>query len=159
MTRTAKSWLPVVLWMAVIFFMSTDFGSAAHTSRILEPLVRWFDPNASTDDLDWVHFLVRKTGHLSEYAVLALLLLRATRRSLQIDLSTWSWRAASLSLLIATAYAATDEFHQFFVPGRTPAVHDVLIDSAGATLALIMAFLWRPRFLFSLGGASVRAPS
>lgn len=137
-----KHWLPAILWMGVIFLMSTDAGSAAHTSKIIEPLVLWIKPDASRDQFEFVHFIVRKLGHLSEYAVLALLVLRASRRTLQLTPDKWSWRAAGVALLTAAAYAATDEWHQSFVPGRTAAVSDVLIDSSGALVGLSLVFLW-----------------
>jgi len=126
--------------MGVIFVMSTDIGSSTHTSRILEPIIRFVKPNASPEDFEFIHFIVRKCGHLSEYAVLALLNLRAVKRS-QCDAGRgWSWKAAGISLLIAAIYAATDEWHQSFIPGRTAALADVLIDSSGAFAGLALAF-------------------
>ena len=140
--RAHRPWLPVAVWMGFIFVMSTDLGSAAHTSRIIEPLILWIRPNASPEEIAQVHFLVRKLGHLSEYAVLALLALRAIRLSARPVSSRWSWARAGLALLIAAAYAATDEWHQSFVPGRTAALFDVLIDSSGASAGLTLAFFW-----------------
>jgi VanZ family protein len=122
--------------------MSTDVGSAAHTSRIIQPLVLWIKPNATEEEFELVHFLIRKLAHLSEYAVLGLLTLRAIKRSSPSISHRWSWRAAGIALIIAAAYAATDEWHQSFIPGRTAALGDVLIDSTGALLGLILAFLW-----------------
>jgi len=137
-----KYWLPAILWMGVIFAMSTDVGSSAHTSRIIEPLVLWIKPNASHDEFELVHSCIRKLGHLSEYAVLALLVLRAMRRTLLLAPGRWSWQAAGVTLLIAASYAATDEWHQSFIPGRTAALGDVAIDSCGALVGLTLIFLW-----------------
>jgi VanZ family protein len=128
--------------MTLIFVMSSDFGSAAHTSRIIEPLILWINPNASPETLAHLHFLVRKFGHLSEYAVLALLVLRAIRLTARPTLARWSWQRAGIALLIAAAYAATDEWHQSFVPTRTAAFDDVLIDSTGALAGLMLVFFW-----------------
>jgi VanZ family protein len=155
--RVFKLWLPVTLWMGLIFVMSTDVGSATQTSRIIEPLVLWIKPNASQEQFELVHFLVRKLGHLSEYAVLALLLLRAIRRSQCSTSHKWSWRAAGFALLVAAAYAATDEWHQSFIPGRTAALTDVLIDSSGALIGLALGFFWQ--MLPSLGLYSRTLPS
>jgi VanZ family protein len=140
--HTFKHWLPAILWMGVIFVMSTDAGSAAHTSKIIEPLVLWIKPNASQDEFELVHFIIRKLGHLSEYAVLALLVLRAMRRTLLLAPGAWSWQAAGVTQLLAAAYAATDEWHQSFIPGRTAALGDVAIDSSGALVGLMLIFLW-----------------
>ncbi|MBI2896077.1 MAG: VanZ family protein [Deltaproteobacteria bacterium] len=72
--------------------------------------------------------------HFVEYAILALLLLFALRRS-----STWSPRALALvAWIVAAAYGATDELHQAFVPGRYCSGYDWLADATGAGLAVFM---------------------
>jgi VanZ family protein len=124
--------------MAVIFFASTDFGAANHTSRIIEPLVRWAKPDATPEQIDLVHFLVRKTGHLTEYAILGLLSLRAFRKA-SPSLASQLLRPAAFALLLSFCYAASDEFHQSFVSDRTACFSDVLIDSSGALLSLAAA--------------------
>jgi VanZ family protein len=140
--RIYRHWLPVVLWMAFIFLMSSELGSATHTSRIIEPLVQWIKPDATPEQFEFVHFVVRKLAHLTEYAVLGLLVFRALKRSRRSPATKFSWQTAGLTLLIAAAYAATDEWHQTFVPGRTPAFGDVLIDSSGALISLLAVCLW-----------------
>ena len=142
MARTLKLWLPVVLWMTIIFVASTDLGSGEHTSRIIEPLLRWLLPNVTAEQLELGHHLVRKGGHLTEYGILALLLLRAVRGSWFPAPEVW-WRAAGIALLGAAAYAASDEFHQSFVASRGSSPVDVLIDSTGALLALLAVAAWR----------------
>ena len=129
--------------MGVIFVLSSSLGGADHTSRFLGPLLRWLMPHAAPETLLQAHFLIRKAAHLTEYAVLALLALRAVRRSMQPVVSGWSWKAAGLALLISAGYAATDEFHQMFVSGRTASAGDGLIDSTGAFAALAGAGLRR----------------
>ncbi len=133
MLRSFKPWLPVILWMGFIFTMSTSLGTSEHTSLIIEPLLKWLKPDITPEHLDLVHLVIRKCAHLSEYAVLGLLLLRALKQSRP---AIGQAKAVGVALLIAAAYASTDEYHQTFVPGRTPAVHDVLIDTTGAFLAL-----------------------
>ena len=129
--------------MGLIFTMSTNLGSSAHTSRLIEPLLRWLNPEMSPAAMARASFLIRKAAHLSEYAVLALLLLRAIRSSRRLAPGEWSWKTAGIALLVAAAYAATDEFHQSFVGARTASATDVLIDTLGALLALELAFLLR----------------
>src|SRR5258708_34005949 len=99
-----KHWLPVVLWMGFIFAMSSDLGSAEHTSRIIEPLVLWLKPDASPEQFELVHFLVRKCGHLSEYALLAFLILRAINFSGSFVTNKWSWQTPATSLRTAAVY-------------------------------------------------------
>jgi len=132
--------------MAIIFLISTDLGSAAHTSQILVPLLRWVNPDISPTAIDLIHTIIRKGGHLTEYAILALLSLRAVTRSgahRQTPSREWSFRAAGIALLVAGLYAATDEFHQSFIPSRTASIYDVMIDTSGAFVALSVVFLWK----------------
>jgi VanZ family protein len=127
-------WLPLLLWMAVIFTASADANSVAHTSTLLEPLLRWLMPDISTGAVESVRWFIRKGAHVTEYAVLAWLWWRALRGGRAAQ--PWSWRTAGLALLFSAFYAATDEFHQLFVSGRSGTVWDVLIDTAGAALGL-----------------------
>ncbi len=124
----------------MIFAASSDAGSSQHTSRVLVPLVRWLFPRLSDDAVHAVVFTIRKGAHLSEYAVLAALLWRALRSVRQPDTVAWSWPQAGLALGLAALYAATDEFHQTFVPSRQGSVWDVLLDTGGACLGLMI--LW-----------------
>jgi VanZ family protein len=147
MHRFVRAFWPLAVWLLVVFCMSTDFGSADHTSRILVPLLHWLNPTISDAAVERVHFFVRKAGHVTEYAILALLLLRAVRLSRATPVTHWSWPTAGLALLASAAYGATDEFHQLFVPSRGPSVHDVMIDTGGALLGLFLAFAWNRRRL------------
>lgn len=122
--------------MGFISLMSTDVGSAEHSSRILEPVLHWLKPNASVEDFNLVHLLARKAAHLTEYAVLGLLVFRALRLSCPTLVRRSAWSVGVAALMVAAAFAGIDEFHQSFVPGRTPAVTDVLIDTCGAALGL-----------------------
>ncbi len=138
-------WLAAVVWMALIFRGSGDGLSAAHTSRWLEPLLRWLlGGGVSAEGIEWAHFLVRKAGHVSEYAVLAVLLWRALRPpSPRATRTFWPGRTGWLAVGIATAFAASDEFHQAFVPSRGASVADVCLDGVGATLGVLGLAAWR----------------
>jgi Predicted integral membrane protein len=83
--------------------------------------------------LDTTNFIVRKTGHVSEYAllgVLALLVLSSYKKTL--------FSRALISLMICALYAASDEFHQIYTSGRTPLFTDVLIDIAGSAAGIFI---------------------
>ena len=69
-----KYWLPVFIWLGVIFAGSTDIFSTEHTSHYLVPFLRWLHPQISISTIATIHFALRKLGHLTEYAVLAALL-------------------------------------------------------------------------------------
>jgi len=119
--------------MALIMMFSTNSFSAEHTSGIVVPILKWIAPWLRPDELEFVHGLIRKLAHPTEYGVLGLLWFRA----LGSDRKTALWTATAASLLICVAWAALDEWHQSFVPSRTASVVDVAIDSGGALLALI----------------------
>jgi VanZ family protein len=76
-----------------------------------------------------------KGGHSIGYAILGAALLRAVAGG---RLSGVTWRRAAATVVLATLYGVSDEFHQSFVPGRTPDVHDVLADFSGAAIAVTL---------------------
>ncbi len=126
---------PVVLWLALIFFASTSEFSASNTGALIQPLLRWFFPHISDQRVLFIHFLVRKAGHFTEYAVLALLAARAFQASSHVTLRRFWFLAA---LLLVTAYALSDEYHQRFVSSRTASIYDSMIDIAGGLTALCL---------------------
>ena len=135
-----KYWLPVLIWLGVIFIGSSDLMSAEHTSRIIEPFLRWLRPDISPEAIAQIQFVVRKAAHVTEYAILAMLLWRALRggwRSITstsrstIMISTMAWVG---STIVATA----DEYHQAFIASRSSSPMDVMIDSAGAIVGLLI---------------------
>jgi len=129
-------WIPVFCWMTVIFAASTDALSAQHTGWFLIPILLHFFPHMSVQAIDWIHFFIRKGAHLAEYSILGILLWRAIpEHKTAPEVADW-WRAG-VAVLVATFYAATDEYHQSFVPSRGSSVHDVLIDACGAAITVI----------------------
>ena len=131
-----KFWLPVLLWMALIFTASADSHSYQHSSRLVEPLLRWLFPNMPQSEIGDIHEAARKCCHLLEYAVFAMLIWRAFGQP-KYSLPAWSRKKVGIILLVVFLYAGTDEFHQIFVPTRTPHFTDVLIDTAGGAFGLL----------------------
>jgi VanZ family protein len=129
-----KYWLPVLIWLGLIFIGSTDLMSAEHTSRIIGPILRWFNPDISAAAIARVQFFVRKGAHITEYAILAMLLWRGLRCGTRWQM-TMSILFIAVSFLCAI-FAASDEFHQSFVPTRTASPVDVVIDIVGALIGL-----------------------
>jgi VanZ family protein len=125
---------PLVVWAALIFIGSSSVLSGSHTAVILRPVL-WLFPHASEATLALIHFLIRKAGHLTEYAILALLAARAFRTSShELLRNRWFW----VSLLFIVVYSLSDEFHQSFVPSRTASIYDCMIDSVGGLTALVL---------------------
>lgn len=130
--------------MALIFTASSDAHSEQHSSRLVEPLLHWLFPHLPQADIEDIHFFLRKCAHVTEYAVFALLVWRALHAAANA-LPTWSWPKVGGTLLLVFGYAATDEFHQRFVPTRTPTVRDVFIDTAGGALGLLALWFFQRR--------------
>ncbi len=122
--------------MAVIFYFSSrpgpdsDVDSMTIGRLIGEMVMPGFDDMDMQAQLEFVigiNKAVRKTAHFTEYAILAMLLTGA------FDADDKKKRKIfAQAVIVAALYAAGDEFHQTFVPGRSGKIGDVLIDSAGA---------------------------
>ena len=102
-SRAVSLWLPVLVWAAVIFIFSSI-------------------PSLGTGLGVW-DTILRKGAHMTEYAILGALLLRALGRELP-------------ALAVGIAYAITDEIHQHFVSGRHASPIDVLIDGVGVAIGV-----------------------
>lgn len=111
-------WGAAALWMGVIYYFS-DQSSFALLDNVWQPS------------------LLSISAHFAEYAILAALLWYALRSTPAL-----AGRAAPLAFALAVLYAISDEFHQSFVPGRYPDVRDVLVDAAGALVAVSLLH-WR----------------
>lgn len=116
-----RYWIPVLAWAGLIFTLSSI-------------------PSLESGLPELGDLVVRKLGHMVEYAVLTLLLSRALRAHGLSPRRRWA-TAAFLALL----YASLDEYHQSFVPGREGSPRDVLIDAFGIGLALFLPLRWRLR--------------
>ncbi len=132
-----RYWLPVVGWMLLIAIASTDLMSAQHTSRFIGPFLRWLHPDIAIETVHAVQFAIRKAAHVTEYAILAALVVRAMRGGAR----RVRWVDGVVGVSVASCYAALDEYHQSFVASRTGSPWDVAIDSCGAVLG-VLAFRW-----------------
>ena len=136
-----KYWLPVAVWMLVIFSASSDSQSGQRSSRFIGPFIRWLVPGISEPAVEESVAIVRKIAHVTEYAVLSVLLWRARRGMAGKAPPNWNRAHARFALFIAALYAVTDEIHQVFVPNRGPNFWDVVLDTAGAAFGLWLVWL------------------
>lgn len=115
-----RYWLPVIVWMGLIFVLSSQSDLPRYPTRLID-------------------LLTKKLGHLSEYAVLAILAQRALTRG--------GVRASSplLAVALSVAYALSDEYHQLHIPGRNGNLWDVVLDALGAVSGLAFFVWWRVR--------------
>jgi VanZ family protein len=141
------SWLPAVIIMAIIFYFSSKPAIISGESSLMISqtlLIAYeditdlsYEELARQQVLLELDHIVRKAAHFIEYSILAA--------AWAMHFITWKkgFRiVVSLSVLITSVYAATDEFHQTFVSGRSGQISDVLLDSCGAVVgAFFFLFL------------------
>ena len=154
--HTALSLVALILWCTFIFYMSarvaqdSDALSLGFAGRFLHLVVPGFSDMSAADQLALaksINHPVRKLAHFTEYLVLGILDVNALRlhigssgRYFEDEAITPSrnFCIPALSWAFCILYAASDEFHQLFVPGRAGLVTDVCIDSAGALLGILL---------------------
>ena len=108
-------WLPVVLGMGVIFYLSAQPDLPHHPEAMLD-------------------VVIKKLGHMAEYGILTALVLWA----LGGQGHSTSRRHYLYAFAVAGLYAVSDETHQYFVPGRNPQPLDVGFDVLGSLVALVV---------------------
>ncbi|MDZ4228954.1 MAG: VanZ family protein [Patescibacteria group bacterium] len=113
MAQKLRLWVPVIVWMGVIF----GFSSL---------------PINHTAEFNWLDFIVKKSAHITEYAILYWLVWRAWSNQGRLPLT----RIFVTSLLVTLVYSLSDEWHQTFVPGREGTLRDVGFDTLGMLVAL-----------------------
>ena len=119
MNQWIRRWWPAILMMVLIFVASAT-------------------PGKELPGFGYWDVVVKKGGHMTGYALLALAFLHGLTGGKSI-----SRRHAFQAVILAALYAVTDEFHQRFTPGRGPSIADVGIDTLGATIGLLVWGLFR----------------
>lgn len=134
------SWVAVIVWMCVIFYLSDQVASDSSqlSSGITEFIMNGMNQILPKLQLELVEmsFFVRKAAHFTAYFILGALLLHACWHS-----GFSGVRGIVLSFIIAVLYAISDEVHQLFVPGRSGEIRDVVIDSAGALSGIFVCLV------------------
>jgi VanZ family protein len=132
-------------WAGLIFYLSTGTFGGRFSGIVLSFILHCLHIHVPAVQFEEWNFLFRKCAHLTEYCIFGLLIFATV--SGREDFR-WNRRAALWAVLIAGAYSLTDEFHQIFVPGRGPALHDSALDTTAAALGMLLVWLlnrWRPR--------------
>jgi hypothetical protein len=109
-----RRWLPAIILMTAIFVASSTPGNDI--------------PGFGGWDT-----IVKKGGHMTGYALLTISYLYALGNSRK-----GNWLILVLAILLAVLFAASDEFHQSFTPGRISSVADVCIDALGAVIGTLI---------------------
>jgi len=128
-------WLATATWAVMIFNFSRAPYSPASSARFISIVLDWLSISILPQNLDLLNTLLRKSVHLTEYAVLAVFLYNSLK---PVGDPSWSRRATFWALLASGIYSLTDEFHQLFVPGRHASLFDSAVDTTGAFVGLFM---------------------
>jgi VanZ family protein len=132
-TNKTRVWFPLLAWMVVIFFFSTDTFSGANTLGLIQSILKFMFPSLSVSQLQFWHGVIRKAGHVTEYAILGFLAWRAFK--------IYPWvgvRAKVFAGAFVLVFALSDEFHQMFVASRTSSLVDVGYDCMGGFIMLML---------------------
>ena len=112
-------WFPSIIVMAGIYYMSS------RTGQELTSLFQFFS------SLNW--------GHLVAYFVLALTFLYPLKDRFTLK------RSMVIAILLSVIYGFTDEWHQMYVPGRAPDIYDIMNDTIGASIAMLVYYIYNQR--------------
>lgn len=136
----------LIYWMSLIFFMSsqTAVESNATSSGLSQWLFSLISPKFNELSvaeqkaiISEFSFFVRKTAHFIMYAVLGVLSFLSLITYKNIP---YIYRTV-FSVLICILYAIGDEIHQLFISGRSGEIRDILLDSSGSFLAILLCFI------------------
>lgn len=136
----------IILWMSIIFIYSNFKGveSTAQSDGIINSTIRrvvnLFDLEEETKDkiIDYSTLIVRKIAHVSEYFILSILVYLYIN-----EYNIIYSKKIYITILICFIYAISDEVHQLFIVGRSGNIIDVIIDTLGAYLYLLLNKIFR----------------
>ncbi len=110
----------------------TSQGFTYKVFCVIYPHFKEFSSEKQTEIIEGFSFVVRKTAHFSLYFMLGALSF--------LSVITYKkprfWIKTAVAYLFCVLYAVSDEIHQYFIPGRSCELRDVLIDSLGALSAI-----------------------
>jgi VanZ family protein len=130
-------WVAALAWTVVIFLLSTRAFGLMWSSNVLWRILTHLPLSVSDRTLLDINLFIRKLAHVGEYAILAPLLYCLVRPSAE---NGWHPRSAFTALLAGAVYAASDELHQLFVPGRLASVYDWALDMAGVAHGILATY-------------------
>jgi VanZ family protein len=148
-------WVVTIAWAGFIAQLSTRPYGSSVTGWLLQQLLLTLHIHLSPPAFQFLHVLIRKLAHATEYAFFSLLLYNSFEAR---HPEGWNTRNAVGAVVIAGLYSLTDEFHQRFVPGRGASLVDCGLDTAGALLGMLLLCggtrLWGGKSKMSPKGAS-----
>lgn len=133
MSKRYVRWLLVILWALVIFLFSSQIGEeSGNNNRFIIHMFSRIGINLEFIFKGSANIIIRKLGHFTEFFILYLLIFNALIVDFKYNKTIW------ITLMLVFIYACLDEIHQMFVPGRYAAIGDVLIDTGGGVLCMLI---------------------
>ncbi len=127
------SWVMLLIWMGIIFFMSHQPGEVSSSqSELVIKIFQFLGIELNECFGELATFVVRKTAHFSEYLILFFFAYNVSKRYFS------NKKARVYAIIFVFLYACSDEFHQYFIPGRSMAFKDVLIDTSGGLVGYLI---------------------
>jgi VanZ family protein len=131
------SWIPVILLMILIFYFSQQPVTISNdlSMGITEPIIQIIETATPIENVseDMINHIVRKNAHFFLYFFLGIFVLIGLKKS-----GVRGTRSVMHALFLSVIFAISDEVHQLFVAGRGASIKDVLIDSMGATIGILI---------------------
>ena len=136
----------IILWMGLIFSFSNQTGtsSSSLSTKVLTRIAITIDKDMTDEEIDEFvdkySFIIRKVAHLTIYFVLGILAYINLREYMKVTPALVIY-----SIIFCLVYASTDEIHQLLVNGRSGNIYDVILDTCGSTLAILISYYSRRR--------------
>lgn len=131
-------WILLIGWMGFIFVMSSQNGEESSSqSNLVLQLFNFIGINLTDSLGELATLVIRKAAHFTEYCILYILFYNV------IEIYIDSRQAVLMSIVCTFLYACSDELHQAFVPGRGPAIKDVIIDTSGGIFGMLIIKLYK----------------
>lgn len=133
------SFILLISWMGLVFYFSSEVGNESSTTsgNTIRKIITFFNDDIKVEELNYIveiyQPLVRKMAHFTLYTVGGFLIFNFINKFKISKL-----KKIIISILIGVIYAITDEIHQYFVPGRSSKLLDVIIDSGGIIVGVLI---------------------
>lgn len=120
-------WASLIILLLIFWFSSRNASQSTMQSDSFLFLFPFLQE-------DIARFVIRKLAHFTIYTLLGFCVYRSFKEPCSI-------RAFGIAILFCFLYACTDEFHQFFIAGRSAQFRDVLIDTCGAFVGQCLSYI------------------
>lgn len=129
-------WFLLIAWMCIIFWFSHQPSiQSDEQSYLVISMLRAIGINFNSVFGELSNFVIRKLGHFTEYFILYVLFYNVLKEYFKFKSSIL------LSIVFVFLYACSDEFHQLFVIGRDGSIKDVILDTSGGMIGMLIVYI------------------